>query len=144
MLVVVFGRLAPLWHDTQVTRRVPPKYVLLMVFIITIILRAISFLSVSLAYSPQPPPPSPTWQYVQLTANALAMNPIDPRNSSAGTPFRTWMFLNTSSAICCFGAGAAWAPTKATAARKIAALHRSFMRISNDKNDVRERRVYST
>src|SRR5438105_8234486 len=107
MFVVVFGRLAPLWHDTHVTRRVPPKYVLLMVFIITIILRAISFLSVSFAYSSHPPPPSPTWQYVQLTASALAMNPIDARNSSAGTPFSTWMFLKTSSAIGGFGAGAA-------------------------------------
>src|SRR6476469_6204814 len=94
-----FGRLLPLWHDTHVTIRRPPKYIWLMPFIIPIIRRAMFFLSVSFAYSAHPPPPSPRWQNVQFTASALEMNPIEARNSSAGTPFSTRMFVKTSSAI---------------------------------------------
>jgi hypothetical protein len=52
-----------------------------MPFIIAIIRRAVRFLSLSsLAYSAHPPPPPVGWQYVQLTASAFEMNPIDARN----------------------------------------------------------------
>ena len=95
---MVAGTFAPLWQVTHVTTRRPPKLVLLIVLTMTIICRAICFLGLSLAYSAHPPPPSPRWQYVQFTARAFEMNPMEPMNSSAGTPLRTWMLVNTSSA----------------------------------------------
>src|SRR5688572_10880060 len=66
------GRSLPPWHVKQVTRVAPPKYCLLIPFIITIICRAFMILGVESANFALSKTASEAWQNVQSLPIELA------------------------------------------------------------------------
>src|ERR1700675_935217 len=73
-----------------------------MANIISIILRAVTFVFLSSLSNSRPLSPR-TWQYSHSTPSEAVMNCMEGNTRSAGTPFSTLMFLNCSSAS--LGAG---------------------------------------
>src|SRR5215472_3590651 len=103
---VVSGRSRPRWQLQQVTFWSPKKLSWLMACTIFTILRAVTFRSVSLAQSTFWVP-APSWQSAQSKPSDAHIIPIVPRKSSTETPFNTWTFLKTWSAVGFFSCGAA-------------------------------------
>ena len=64
-----------------------------------IILRAVCFSGVSMAYPSKLSPLSGEWQSMQFMPVAAEKNPIVSRNSFTEIPLSNWTFLKTSSAI---------------------------------------------
>ena len=89
--------------------RFPPKEPWLRAVTITIIMRAFCLRGVSSAYFAQLPPLSSLWHSVQFIPVEAAKNPIVSRNSSTGTPLRSWTFLKACSAKSGFCSAPPWA-----------------------------------
>src|SRR5580693_10353740 len=68
-----------------------------MANIISIMLRAVTLVFLSSLSNSRPFSPR-TWQYSHSTPSEAVMNCMEGRTRSAGTPFSTLMFLNSSSA----------------------------------------------
>src|ERR1022692_531740 len=92
----------------------PPKLLLLIVFTIVIMLRAMRFRGTSSANLFQSCRLSGTWQKTQLRPTDAEKKPIVLMNSLTGIPFSTWTLVNTCSAIGCFSTGADWAASAGT------------------------------
>src|ERR1700722_4311149 len=133
---VVAGGVPPRWQVQHVTTWRPPKLSLLILFITSTICRATSFRGGSFSHCGLEPP-APTWQSPQHTFRAAENRPMVPMNSSTVRPFRTFIFLKTSSAICGLACAKATPPAKgnaapshATAPRTIHARFGSFIAAS--------------
>src|ERR1700685_3036061 len=95
---VVAGGVVPRWQGQQVTTCRAPQLSLLTLSIPSTTRRATSFRGGSLSHCGLEPP-APTWQSPQHTFKAAEKSPMVPINSSTVRPFKTFIFLKTSSAI---------------------------------------------
>jgi hypothetical protein len=106
----------------QVTARAPAKLSLFRAATIRIILRAVCFRGVLSAYFAQLLAAPGPWQSVQFRLRDAEMKPIVSMNSSTGIPFKIWMSLKTSSAICGLCVCAVWPLAEVTASRHTIAV----------------------
>src|ERR1019366_7927755 len=83
----VVGTSRPWWQVQQVTIWAPPKLVLLIVATISVILRAVIFLGVSMTQFTVSEP-APGWQSEQSKPTPAAMTPMACRKSSTLSTFR--------------------------------------------------------